>query len=109
MGRRGEGEPPAAHTLTPTLLPTTCVVVNKPVGLTLSDNRASPARQKVFTADREIAAGGSPSPHRFTDSGRCGFDTRGWCARLSGSEARNMALDGTEDKDAMATGVVLES
>ena len=45
--RRGEGEPPAAHTLTPTLLPTTCVVVNKLVGLTLSDNRgcAPPVRK----------------------------------------------------------------
>ena len=47
LGRRGEGEPPAAHTLTPTLLPTTCVVVNKLVGLTLSDNRgcAPPVRK----------------------------------------------------------------
>ena len=47
VGRRGEGEPPAAHTLTPTLLPTTCVVVNKLVGLTLSDNRgcAPPVRK----------------------------------------------------------------
>ena len=47
VGRRGEREPPAAHTLTPTLLPTTCVVVNKLVGLTLSDNRgcAPPVRK----------------------------------------------------------------
>ena len=32
-GRRGEREPPAAHTLTAVLSPTTCVVVNKPSGL----------------------------------------------------------------------------
>ena len=74
--RDAERDTPAAHTLTEDLLPTTCVVVNKLVGLTLSDNRASPARQKVFTADREIAAGGSPSPRRFTGSGHCDFDAR---------------------------------
>ena len=47
VGRHGERTPPAAHTLTPTLLPTTCVVVNKLVGLTLSDNRgcAPPVRK----------------------------------------------------------------
>ena len=45
--RHGEGEALAAHTLTEALLPTTCVVVNKLVGLTLSDNRgcAPPVRK----------------------------------------------------------------
>ena len=33
VGRRGEGEAHAAHTLNPVLLPTTCVVVNKPPAL----------------------------------------------------------------------------
>ena len=66
MGRPGERVPPAAHTLTEALLPTTCVVVNKAsalkhfltIGLT-------PDRQKVVHAYREIAARASPSPHRF--------------------------------------------
>ena len=33
VGQPGEREAPAAHTLTEALLPTTCVVVNKPPGL----------------------------------------------------------------------------
>ena len=63
MGRRGEGEPPAAHTLTPTLLPTTCVVVNKLVGLTLSDNRgcAPPVRKCLPPTVKSLQEG--PPPH----------------------------------------------
>ena len=68
-GRHGKREAPAAHTLTEALLPTTCVVVNKPprlkhfptIGLT-------PDRQKVVHAYREIAEGASRFPCRFANS-----------------------------------------
>ena len=40
---------------------------------TLSDNRASPDRQKVVHAYREIAAGAPRSPHRFSSSPYRGF------------------------------------
>ena len=64
--RCGEGEPPAAHTLTPTLLPTTCVVVNKLVGLTLSDNRGcAPPVRKSFTRTAKSPQR-RPAPRRFS-------------------------------------------
>ena len=71
------GGPPAAHTLTPTLLPTTCVVVNKLVGLTLSDNRgcAPPVRKCLPPTVKSPQEGPLPTPlHGF---GHCGFDARG--------------------------------
>ena len=48
---------PAAHTLTEALLPTTCVVVNKPPALKhFPTIGLTPDRQKVVHAYREIAA-----------------------------------------------------
>ena len=75
MGRPGEREAPAAHTLTEALLPTTCVVVNKPPALKhFPTIGLTPDCQKVVHAYREIAAGASRSPGRFPDSWQCGFD-----------------------------------
>ena len=48
---------PAAHTLTEALLPTTCVVVNKPPALKhFPTIGLTPDRQKVVHAYREVAA-----------------------------------------------------
>ena len=52
---------------------------------TLSDNRASPDRQKVVHAYREIAAGAPRSPHRFSSSPYRGFGhvlSEPWQGRL---------------------------
>ena len=68
-GRHGKREAPAAHTLTEALLPTTCVVVNKPPGLKhFPTIGLTPDRQKVVHAYREIAAGASRFPCRFASS-----------------------------------------
>ena len=49
-GRPGERVPPAAHTLTEALLPTTCVVVNKPPALKhfLTTGACAPPVRKSF-------------------------------------------------------------
>ena len=54
-GRAADRYVPAAHTLTEALLPTTCVVVNKPPD-TFRQSGLRPDRQKVVHAYREIAA-----------------------------------------------------
>ena len=75
VARAPERYAPAAHTLTEALLPTTCVVVNKPPALKhFPTIGLTPDCQKVVHAYREIAAGASRSPGHFPDSWHCGFD-----------------------------------
>ena len=63
VARAADRYAPAAHTLNPVLLPTTCVVVNKLVGLTLSDNRgcAPPVRKCLPPTVKSPQEG--PPPH----------------------------------------------
>ena len=82
VGRHGEGEPPAAHTLTPTLLPTTCVVVNKLVGLTLSDNRgcAPPVRKCLPPTAKSPQEGSAPRTASQTHLSRLRREEASSCA-----------------------------
>ena len=82
VGRHGERTPPAAHTLTPTLLPTTCVVVNKLVGLTLSDNRgcAPPVRKCLPPTAKSPQEGSTPRTASQTRLSRLRREEASSCA-----------------------------
>ena len=73
---------PAAHTLTPTLLPTTCVVVNKLVGLTLSDNRgcAPPVRKCLPPTAKSPQEGSAPRTASQTRLSRLRREEASSCA-----------------------------
>ena len=83
--RHGEGEALAAHTLTEALLPTTCVVVNKP-----------PALKHFPTIGAQPRL--SESRSRVPRNRRSGIPLRGACQKAGGNPARRKTPWGAHDR-----------